>query len=66
MTREDWIGSATLLARYAPGFGNPWKLTIDVWMDALDMIAFMFEQQTPARSDPRSHVENEMRRRGYE
>lgn len=61
---------AFVIAKYAPGVGNPLSLSIDEFNDYLSAIAEFFKQQNEGATqagttDHRSFVEQQMRTLGY-
>jgi hypothetical protein len=51
-----------MIARYAPGMGNPWKLPIDDWYGLIGAVARMMERERPSSTDPLEAAKDYMKR----
>lgn len=58
--RPDWMSLAVMLARNAPGLGDPFRMPIDLFVDACHAVCDMLNQENGDTG--RNAVDREMRR----
>jgi hypothetical protein len=60
LTRTDWLASAALIAKHAPGFGNPLSMPIDLFVAVVESVCDMIQAESGRGG--RASVDREMRR----
>ena len=60
LNRTDWYAAAAMVAKHAPGFGDPLRMPLDVFGEVIEAVSDMLNAEQG--DSGRAAVDREMRR----